>query len=120
MVTLFLSAVSNYVYHELSNGNQSLIPDSPPPPLPPPRNPVKVAKNSKDLMDGTTLLSSGSCPRKFLLIAGLPPTASLAEVETFVQGLQGSSVKAKVVEYDDWTGEAVFEAGSPDGKLYGN
>lgn len=97
-----------------------MIPDSPPPPLPPPRNPVTVAKNSKDQMDGTALNASGSCCRKFLLITGLPPTASLAEVETFVQGLQGSSVKAKVVEYDDWTGEAVFEPGSPDGKLSGN
>ena len=50
-----------------------------------------------------------------MLVTGFPVSVTTSEVESFIASQLDSSVITKLVNFDDWTGEAVVNVISADG-----
>ena len=81
-----------------------------PPPLPESRKRVAVFQDSFKYTNMSTLLD-----RKHVLVTGFPVSVTTSEVESFIASQLDSSVITKLVNFDDWTGEAVVNVISADG-----
>lgn len=101
--------------------NEARISDVKPPD--PPSSPIPKRRKSPfildthDMFDGP-YMAGETQGRKLILITGFPATIGAEDVDSFVSAKLDSSVTASVVNFDEWTGEAIVEVNTESGKYF--